>query len=503
MRLQTIFKVLAAAPIVGSIATVAAANSERPNVILIFADDLRYDAIHALGNDIIQTPNIDRLISRGVTFTNTYLQGANTGGTSVPSRAQLLSGRGLFEIPDGTGKEMESSMTTLAEAMSNGGYYTHIIGKSHNGPTYSMQGFQGGDRLYGLKNGYYRPHFKMPVQDFRDDGNYNDNKNKYLVKSLNPEVREPATNYSPKKSDDDFRGVHSNELFGSAAMDFISNYDKKEPFFLYLAFHAPHDTRISPPEYHNLYNPNDIKLPANFSGGHPFDNGDMKCRDELLAPFPRTEADTKQQLADYYGLITHLDHWIGEVLKSLGQSGKSENTIVVFSSDSGLAVGSHGLFGKQSLYDDGGIHVPFVISGAGIPRNQRRNDLCYTFDIYPTLCELTSTVIPTSVTGKSLQRRVVDKGSEKIRKELYFGYRTFQRAVRDPEYKLIEYCVGDDRHTQLFNIVKDPDETVDLSTDPAYAKILANMRKRLERNRSVEAEWGADFWNKYDIGSIR
>ncbi|MFR9652007.1 MAG: sulfatase-like hydrolase/transferase [Rikenellaceae bacterium] len=498
MRIKFLLPAIVATPILASANIAVAATPKKPNVVLIFVDDMRYDAIAALGNDVIKTPNLDRLVKGGVTFTNTYMQGANTGGTSVPSRAQLLSGRGLFEIADGTGKEMDSSMTTLAEALSAGGYYTHIIGKSHNGPTYSMQGFQGGDRLYGLKNGYYRPHFKIPIQDFREDGKYNSNANKYLVKSLDPELREPATNYSSNKADDDFRGVHSSELFGRAAMDFIVSYDREEPYFLYLAFHAPHDTRISPPEYHNMYNPKDIKLPANFLPQHPFDNGDLSCRDELLAPHPRTESDTKQQIADYYGIISHLDHWVGEVIKSLEESGDAKNTIIVFASDSGLAVGSHGLFGKQSLYDDGGVHIPFIISGAGIPRNQRRNDLCYTYDIYPTLCDLTSSAIPSTVTGKSLKSRVLDGKSEKIRSELYLGYRTFQRAVRCDEYKLIEYCVGDERHTQLFNIAKDPRETTDLSTDAAYSAKLAQMRKKLEKNRSVEAQWGEEFWTKYD-----
>ncbi len=480
-------------------ATAVAQQSEKPNVLFIFTDDLRYDAIQALGKNECKTPNLDRLVKSGVTFTNTYLQGANTGGTSVPSRAQLLSGVGLFDINNGDGKTMTAEMPTIASALSQGGYYTHIIGKSHNGPEYSVMGFQGGSRMYGLAKGYYRPHFKMPVQDYKQGAKYADKKNLYLLKSLEPEQRVPAMDYSPIKTVDDFHGVHSSEIFGSAAVEFLDGYDQQKPFFLYLAMHAPHDTRVAPERYHEMYSPDKIKLPENFLPEHPFDNGDLKTRDELLAPFPRTEADTKQQICDYYAIITHLDEWIGNVLEALERSGMADNTIILFSSDSGLAVGSHGLFGKQNLYDDGGIHVPLIISGKGIPKKQKRSDLCYTFDIYPTICDLTGSAIPQSVKGLSHYTSLMNKGAEPRRQELYFGYRDYQRAVRDEKYKLIEYCVDGERHTQLFAIERDPHETTDLAANPKFASKVKELRARLERNGQAENQpWGRAFWAKYN-----
>ncbi len=499
MKIETLLGLGVMLPLMAGAAT-PNETKEKPNVLFIFADDLRYDAIQALGHNECKTPNLDRLVKNGVTFTNTYLQGANTGGTSAPSRAQLLSGVGVFDIEDGQGKNMQADqMPTIAQTLSDGGYYTHIIGKSHNGPEYSIAGFQGGDRMYGLAHGYYRPHFKMPVQDYKEGANYGDKKNLYLVKSLNPEVREPVTNYSPIKTVDDFHGVHSSELFGTAAVEFINDYDKEEPFFLYLAMHAPHDTRVAPEKYHKMYSPDMIELPENFLTEHPFDNGDLMTRDEKLAPFPRTEADTKQQLCDYYAIITHLDEWIGNVLNALESSGMADNTVVLFCSDSGLAVGSHGLFGKQSLYDDGGIHVPLIISGVDIPKGKKYKDLCYTYDIYPTICNLTGTQIPSSVKGLSHTPTIRKEKNAPSRNELYFGYRDFQRAIRDDKFKLIQYCVGEEKHTQLFAIDKDPHETKDLSQDPKYADKVRELTARLEANGKEETqEWGKSFWNKYN-----
>jgi arylsulfatase A-like enzyme len=116
---------------------------------------------------------------------------------------------------------------------------------------------------------------------------------------------------------------------------------------MYLAFHAPHDPRQAPEAYRALYPPESIKLPPSYLPQHPFDNGEMTIRDERLPPWPRTPAIARQELADYYAIITHLDTQIGRVLAALEQSGQADNTIIVFAGDSGLGVGNHGLMGKQ------------------------------------------------------------------------------------------------------------------------------------------------------------
>ncbi|MGB5667888.1 MAG: sulfatase-like hydrolase/transferase, partial [Maribacter sp.] len=286
-------------------AQINAAN--KPNVVIIFTDDHRYDAVGVLGNGQVKTPNLDKLIHGGTTFTNAYIQGANSGAVCAPSRAQLLTGRGVFELPDGNGHYFPESMTSIPMAFKEEGYFTFITGKSHNGPEASMRGFIGGSKLFGLSNGYYIPHYRMPYQDFREDGAYG-KEHLYFVDGGNNDVK-----LSPDKNMAHI-GPHSSEIFAKSAVDFLEGYDKKQPFLLYLPFHAPHDTRNAPKKYHDMYSPSSIELQVNYLEMHPFDNGDLYIRDEKLAPYPRTERDTKNQLADYYAIITHMDDQIGKVL---------------------------------------------------------------------------------------------------------------------------------------------------------------------------------------------
>lgn len=191
------------------------------------------------------------------------------------------------------------------------------------------------------------------------------------------------------------------------------------------------------------------------------------------------------------------------------KSGKRDNTIIVFSSDNGLAVGSHGLMGKQNIYDHS-VHVPLILAGPGIPRGKTSDALCYLYDIHPTLCERAGIKTPATVQFRSLNRVIENPGAD-FRDHLAFGFMSWQRGLRDKQYKLIEYCVGDARHTQLFDLAKDPEEIRNLADDKAHADTLARLRKILLRDR-VELNdgntpypfsnaLGVDFWTRYDAAA--
>lgn len=472
------------------------AKQGRPNVLIVFTDDQRFDSVNALGNKDIHTPNLDSLVNHGVTFTNAYLQGANSGATSVPSRAQLLTGRGVFNIPDGFAKFFPESMTSFATAFKKAGYYTFTTGKQNNGPEASLRGFMDGAKLFDMNPGYYHPHYKMPVQDFRKDGKYS-SKYLYFVGGNNQEKRYYCSQYGSKDKINTFEGTHDCKVFGKACADFIKDYKEDKPFLIYLPFHAPHDPRQAPQNYRDMYPADKIHLYPNFRTMPLFNDGQAMVRDEILAPYPRTIDDTKQQIADYYALITFMDAEFGKILNVMRERGFDKNTIIIFASDSGLGLGSHGLFGKQSLYDDAGIHVPFVLCGPNIPENKKRKDLCYTYDIFPTICDLTNVPIPKSVLGKSMAASVAQENTNPVRKELFFGFENTQRAVRDNKYKLIESCVSGVRTTQLFDIEKDPYEMNNLYNIKKYQPILAKLRKQLVANKKNDAEWGDAFWDTY------
>jgi arylsulfatase A-like enzyme len=162
--------------------------------------------------------------------------------------------------------------------------------------------------------------------------------------------------------------------------------------------------------------------------------------------------------ADYYRYISYLDLQIGRILDALAASGAAANTIIVFAADSGVARGSHGLIGKQNLYEHS-LRVPLIISGPGIAAGQRTEAMCYLFDVLPTLGAMCGVSAPKSSEGIDLRETLRDP-SRAARQELVFGYRQVQRAIRDDRWKLIRYPQID--RTQLFDLHSDPYEKNDL-----------------------------------------
>ncbi|MFO1490763.1 MAG: sulfatase-like hydrolase/transferase [Kiritimatiellia bacterium] len=387
-----------------------AAGANRPNILHIHADDHRADGLHALGAPLLQTPNLDTLAERGMVFTHCYTQGSMIGAVCLPSRTMMLTGRSLFRLPEAR----QPARDTLAERIGAAGYATFHCGKGGNEYT-------AGIRMFATK----------VVMD--DHG---------------PVLR---------------RG--SSERHADRVLQFLGGRDRSKPFYIYLAPPVPHDPRVAAPEFHKLYDPAKIPLPEAFLPVHPWDNGEMTVRDERLAPWPRTPEDTKQQLADYYACITGLDHHVGRIFAALKTSGDWENTIVIFSGDNGLSLGEHGLFGKQNLYEFGGMHVPLVIAGPGVPKG-RSEALVYLMDLFPTLCDFAGAVPPAGLDGKNL-RPVIDRRQPSVRDVLYTAYGTGQRSIRDGRWKLIRYPEVD--RTQLFDLEADPHELRNLAEQPEQA----------------------------------
>jgi len=445
---------------------VTGAERKRPNILVFFTDDQRFDTIRSLGNKHIHTAHIDSLVRNGTTFTNAYIMGSMSGAVCVPSRAMLMSGRTLFGL-EGTGKTIPEKDVTLPEVLRKAGYTTFHTGKWHQDKKTFARCFSTGAKIFfgGMGN-----HWNVPVNDFDPTGNY------------------------PRQKVYRDKGKHSSELFSDAAIDFLRDYKDDKPFFVYVAYTAPHDPRQAPEKYRQMYNPDKIVLPKNFLPEHPFDNGEMKIRDEKLAPWPRTPKEIRKHIADYYAIITHMDAQIGRVLSALKKTGQARNTIIVLAGDNGLAVGRHGLLGKQNLYEHS-VHVPLIMSGPDIPRGQRRDAFCYLLDVYPTLCNLIGVPIPGSVEGRNLAGIISRK--RKLRDTLFFAYKDIQRGVRDERYKLIEYAVKGKRTTQLFDLQADPWEINNLTDNPKHAGDLRRLRKELLRWKEKLGD-SSKFWQGYD-----
>lgn len=420
-------------------------SARRPNILFLFSDDQRADTIHALGNRHISTPNLDRLVGEGTTFTQAYCMGANNGAVCVPSRAMLMSGRTLFRI-----SEKLEGQTTWPQVFAENGYATFGIGKWHNQSESFLKTFAEGKAIFfGGMNAPYT----MPVQDLGAD-------HKLTAK------RES--------------GKHATELFADSAIEFISRQNGDKPFALYAAFTLPHDPRLAPKEYRAMYDPAKLPLPANFLPQHPFNNGELTVRDEKLAPWPRTPEIVREHLADYYACITYLDAQVGRILEALKKSGQYDNTIIVFASDHGLAIGSHGLFGKQNLYEHS-MKTPLILAGPGVPKNKRSDAFAYLLDLFPTMCDLAGVKTPAEVEGLSLATVLAGKQKSR-RQEMFTAYRNVQRAVRDRRWKLIAY--PQINKTQLFDLKADPAELHDLSANPKFAKQLERMTELLKKKQA-------------------
>ena len=410
------------AAVSGALAASRTKSDSKPNILFLFSDDQRADTIGALGNSIIKTPALDTLVRRGFSFRNAYCLGGNSGAVCTPSRNMLLSGKTYFRW---NGQLAPGEPPNFPLSMKDAGYQTYHHGKKGNSAVNIQARFE---------------------------------INKYLADDL-----EDRTDGEPGRSIVD------------EAITFLMDRTDSRPFFMYLAFANPHDPRVAARKYLDLYLRDKIPLPKNFVPVHPFDNGEMTVRDELLAPWPRTEEDIRRQLHEYYAVISGLDYHIGRLIRTLQQLGALENTIVIFSSDQGLALGSHGLMGKQNLYD-AGMKVPLIFAGPGIPRG-KSDALVYLHDIYPTVCELAGWPVPDRLDGCSF-KPVLDKKKKTVRDSLFFSYMSVQRAIRDRDWKLIRY--PQINKTQLFDLKHDPEEMDDLAAEPAQAKRIARMMNELE-----------------------
>ncbi|HET7770930.1 MAG TPA: sulfatase-like hydrolase/transferase [Chloroflexota bacterium] len=468
-----------------------AGGARRPNILFFFTDDQRFDTIAALGHGQLRTPNMDALVRNGTAFTRAHIMGGSSGAVCMPSRAMLMTGRTLYHI-DGEGQGISEEHVLLGEALQRAGYTTFGTGKWHNGPRAYARSFTSGAEIFF---GGMDDHWNIPACHFDPSGAY-----AFQAPFARDPRRSNAVEY--RRADHLTPGKHSSELFADAATSFLEEHTRNSagtPFFAYVAFMAPHDPRTMPREYLEMYDPAQIELPPNYLPEHPFDYGEMRGRDESLEAWPRTEEAIRRHIAEYYAMITHLDAQIGRVMETLRRTGQEENTIVVFAGDNGLALGQHGLMGKQNLYDHS-VRVPLIFSGPGVPRGQRSAAHAYLLDIYPTLCELVGMETPSTVEGKSLVAAVRDP-STPVRDVVLCAYRGLMRSARDSRYKLIEYAGRGQRYTQLFDVVEDPWEQHNLANDPARAGTVQQLRVELERWRTElddhRPNQGESFWRTY------
>lgn len=421
-------------------------GATQPNILILCGDDHRADAIGGLGHPLLRTPNWDRLLREGTTFRHAYT-GIPIGS---PARAELLTGSGpeTHGVQE-TGEPLRSGCPLLARHFAEAGYATFFTGKWDADGTPEGWGFQESRRV----------------------------------------VTEVSDHHLTFEENNRTVTGFSSELFAEAAADYLASHrDPRTPWLAFVAFAAPHDPRTPPVGWR--VDPRRVPLPPNFMPEHPFDNGAMTARDELLAPWPREEGEIREHLADYYGMLLHLDAQVGRVLAALDAAHAANRTIVVYTSDHGLAIGGHGLMGKRNLYEHS-VRVPLIWRGPTISERDESSALCRGADLFPSLCELAGVAIPEGVTGRSLA--TVLRGDAALhRSEITCTVGKTQRMVTNGRYKLIQYPKTNSE--QLFDLESDPEELANLldtwrfrpapgytppSDGEQYHGIAARLRSRL------------------------
>lgn len=428
-------------------------GAARPNILFVFADDQCFETIAELGNDEIETPNLDRLVRGGTTFTHCYNMGSWSGAVCVASRTMLNTGRYVWRANQVYGKSEQERQAGRwwSEYMKQAGYRTYMTGKWHCRANAQLAFDVARDVRGGMPNqtpeGYNRP-----LADKAD----------------------PWSPYDPKFGGFWKGGKHWSEVVGDHAEDYLAEAsEREEPFFMYLAFNAPHDPRQSPKSYVDRYPADQIEIPVSYQAQYPYAEA-IGCgpglRDEKLAPFPRTEHAVQVHRQEYYAIITHMDDQIGRILDALEASGKADNTWIFFTADHGLAVGNHGLMGKQNMYDHS-VRVPFMVVGPGVAAGKRIDTPIYLQDVMATTLELAGVDKPEHVEFESLLPLLA--GQPRAERPVYGAYLQLQRSIRTSKYKLIAYPKVP--KLRLYDVQADPEEMRDLADDPEHQATVQRL----------------------------
>jgi choline-sulfatase len=475
------------------------AAAQRPNFLFILVDDQSpFDLRIYHPQSPLQTPNIDRLAREGMVFDGAYHMGSFSGAICTPSRHMIMSGRTLWHLPISPGARERGlcppdlEQQTIPAVFNRAGYATMRTCKVGNS-------YEAANQLFA--------------------------------------VRHDATKRG---------GTHEtgSGWHGDRVLEYLDQRETAKdsrPFLIYFGFSHPHDERDGTPELLAKYgavnhtdrntlpptNPRAPRLPSNYLPAHPFPHGHPGLRDEVAVSGVwerRDERTIRNELGREFACSENIDLQLGRVLARLEALGELENTYVFYTSDHGMAIGRHGLQGKQNLYQHT-WRVPFLVKGPGIQPGSRVEGNLYLLDVLATLCDLAGIPAPPSNEGLSL-RPVLEGRTNRVRDVLYGVYnggtKPGMRSVRRGDWKLIQYDVLDGRvrETQLFNLAENPEEflmehhapdvitltgvkpaphQVNLAEDPRHAGRLAEMQELLlAEMRRLHDPWR--LWNQPDDG---
>ena len=460
---------------------------KRPNFLFVLTDDQSpFDLQIYDTTSVLQTPTIDKLAKEGMVFDGARHMGSWLGGVCTPSRHMIMSGRTLWNLPAKNKQFISSQLPDSLE------YYT--MGAIFNKAGYKTMRTCKKGNSYAAANKMF-----SVVKEAKKRGG----------------------------TDESGSAWHANQV-----LNYLTDRETKQdkdPFFVFLGFSHPHDTRDGKPELLEKYgatnhkdsirvpelNPKQPQLQENYLREHPFFHGHPGLRDEERVSGvwkKRDENTVRNELGREYACSENIDIQLNKVLKKIEAMGELDNTYIVYTSDHGIAIGRHGLMGKQNLYEHT-WRVPFIIKGPGIEAGKRVKGDVYLADILPTFCELANIEIPKTVQSKSF-KSILDGKEESIRDIMYGVYcggtKPGMRSVKKDNWKLIKYDLmdGSIQKTQLFNLEENPHEYLiahkrdneletNLAGNPKYKDKLEEMEALLLEQMETYGD-PYRLWNQKD-----
>lgn len=461
-------------------------SNGKPNIVFIFSDDQSYSTLSNLGGNDVFTPSLDALAAQGVTFSHAYNMGGWNGAVCLASRAMLNTGRSLWDARalESKANINERYATTWGKVMKNAGYSTYMTGKWH----VHVSAEEAFDTVKHVRAGMPKDHWDFNAQNEKfaalKRGEY-----KHYSEIMPVGYNRPLTagddSWSPTNTAEGGfwqGGQHWSETLKDDALEFIADAKQHDnPFFMYLAFNAPHDPRQAPQEFQDIYelDAHPPKLPDSWLARYPYQdaigNG-PSLRDSALAPFPRTELAIQTHRKEYFASISHMDQQIGAIVSKLEESGLLDNTYIIFSSDHGLAVGEHGLFGKQNMYEHS-LRAPFIILGPELPKGEINSTNIYIQDAMATTLDIAGIKRPDYLFFNSVLPLAKGEQSSSYYDAIYGAYIDLQRMIKVDGYKLIVYPKAN--AVRLYNLNEDPNEMNDLATQSSYQSKAKSLFKKL------------------------
>ncbi|MFT7670006.1 MAG: arylsulfatase A-like enzyme [Planctomycetota bacterium] len=440
----------------------------RPNILLIMDDQHSARALGCAGNPVIRTPRLDQLAAEGAYFPAAYCNNP----VCAPSRYSMFSGRYTPEI--GALKNSippTEGIKFLAEHLAEDGYFTGLSGKSHFSPAWSTHGFQD---IY-LQNSYTAPswtHYTpWLVREYLERG-FEGSPHFWKTNREGTDPLDPAygiCTINPHPAD--ISPEHWVTQMALRLMDEAIVADK--PFFVNASYFAPHHPYGPLQQFYDLYEGVEIPLPSSYSEEAP----------SMTHHLTLDQYRVVQR--HYYGFVSQVDHYIGELLDGLEERGLAEDTLVIMVSDHGDMMGEHNDLGK-GVYAEGSVRIPFLLRWPRrVPPQQRIATRVSLIDVFPTVFDALHLELPSVARGNSLLPLVDGSGGNSAPNRPVFisNHRRLPYAfisVLDGHFKLVHKKPAKGSYeTLLFNIELDPDETKNLASDAAYGKVLAELEEQL------------------------